>query len=87
MPEAQKIMEYDKVLDRILWELGYQGSLGEKMKKYGKHFKNENAIWEAHKRRNKWAHEVGYKLDEKETNKIAKAYEREIEWLLKKPLR
>ena len=49
------------------------------MKKYGKHFKNENAIWEAHKRRNKLAHEVGYKLDEKETNKIAKAYEREIE--------
>jgi len=87
MPAAQKVLEYDKVLDKVLWELGYEGSLGDKMKQHGSWFADQNAIWDAHKQRNKLAHEVGYELDEKTAKKIAHTYEREIENLLKKKIR
>jgi len=60
------ILEADKLLDEMLRKRGYQGSLGEKLKKSAKQFSDLNALWTAHKVRNKLAHELGYQLKEKE---------------------
>lgn len=56
---ALQIMEYDKVLDHLLSELGFFGSVGEKLKKAGPRFSNIDAIWNVHKLRNTIAHQHG----------------------------
>lgn len=58
------VMEADKLLDQMLKKRGYQGSLGDKLKKARPVFSDNNAIWEAHKLRNKIAHELNYNLKE-----------------------
>ncbi|MBU0727962.1 hypothetical protein KKA95_04725, partial [Patescibacteria group bacterium] len=59
------IMDADKLLDHALYKMGYKGSLGSKLKKSPKLFKNINDVWAAHKVRNNIAHQMNYKIDEK----------------------
>ena len=59
------ILEADKLLDFALKKLGYKGSLGNKLKKAPRLFKNINDVWAAHKIRNNIAHKINYKVDEK----------------------
>ena len=62
------IINADKLLDFVLGKMGYQGSLGEKLKMAKDKFVEDNnysiynGIWEAHKTRNKVVHEVSYEL-------------------------
>lgn len=56
---AMRILEYDKVLDHMLFELGFKGSTGEKLTKAGARFSNKDALWRGHKLRNVVAHEQG----------------------------
>lgn len=59
------IIDADKVLDYALARKGFQGSVGEKLKKAGPRFSDVNGVWRAHKYRNKLAHELGgVKFDE-----------------------
>ena len=53
----QAILDADKLLDHALGVMGYTGSVGEKLKKSGKLFKNLDAVWNAHKLRNRVAHD------------------------------
>lgn len=55
---VRKVMEADKVLDLALGELGYTGSVADKLKKAGPRIKNLQAVWNAHKLRNQLAHET-----------------------------
>jgi hypothetical protein len=50
--------------------LGYSGSLGDKLKKCGSNFHDLNGLWEAHKTRNKIAHEIGFKLEKRECERM-----------------
>ncbi len=59
------IMDADKLLDHALYLFGYKGSLGSKLKKSAKLFKNINKVWAAHKIRNNIAHQINYHVDEK----------------------
>ncbi len=52
------ILDADKLLDYALKTKGYEGSLGEKLKRSGKLFSDINAVWSAHKVRNSIAHEM-----------------------------
>ncbi len=61
----QAILEADKLLDYALRNMGYKGSLGAKLKKAPRLFKNINDVWAAHKVRNNIAHKMNYKVDEK----------------------
>jgi len=61
----QGIMEADKLLDYALARMGHHGSLGTKLKKSPKLFRNINDVWAAHKVRNDIAHKINYKVDEK----------------------
>jgi hypothetical protein len=53
-----KIVEADKVLDLALSLLGYQGSVGEKLKIAGPRFSSIDSVWRAHKLRNSLVHDM-----------------------------
>lgn len=78
LPKTQQILEYDKILDKSLFILGYKGTTGKKMKDYGKKFFHQNNIWFAHKLRNKIAHEIAFTPSEKEFMKAKKSFMKEI---------
>ncbi|MBR0480692.1 hypothetical protein IJJ46_02630, partial [Candidatus Saccharibacteria bacterium] len=58
------IIVADKLLDKALLEMGAPGkTMGERLKKAGGYFSQENSIWHAHKIRNQIAHEHGFRVD------------------------
>lgn len=62
---AQSIIDSDKLLDYGLKVHGFEGTLGEKLKKAGPRFSDLNGVWAAHKLRNRAAHELsGINKDE-----------------------
>lgn len=63
---TQSILDADKLLSYLLEAKGYEGSVGEMLKKSESLFKNVNDIWEAHKMRNRIAHEIGISLSSAE---------------------
>ncbi len=52
------ILDADKLLDYTLGRHGFDGSLGEKLKKGRGKFSDLNGVWRAHKLRNRVAHEM-----------------------------
>ena len=56
--------------------------MADKMKKHNKLFRNTDAIWSAHKMRNRLAHEVGYHPNKLEMEKAINSFHREIEKFL-----
>lgn len=53
------VLEADKLLDEALRERGITGqTMGERMKSYQSRWSNANAVWTAHKLRNRIAHET-----------------------------
>ena len=71
----RKILECDKVLDLLLSELGYQGSLGDKLRKAGKYIPSVQDVWNAHKLRNRIAHEPGTQVSAQEALGASRAFE------------
>jgi hypothetical protein len=72
------IIEADNMLDKMTLDLGFVGGdLGERLKSASAdHFKNLDNAWEAHKVRNKIAHEgLGFKLEYREAKKTIELYE------------
>lgn len=63
------ILEADKILDEGLKLRGYKGSLGEKLKKAGPLFTNQNNVWSAHKLRNRIAHELNITISAGESKR------------------
>ena len=57
--QKHAIMDADKLLDYALKCHGFEGHLGEKLKKAGPRFSDLNGTWSAHKLRNEIAHELG----------------------------
>lgn len=53
------VIDADKLLDFALGKRGFGGNLGEKLKKAGPLFSDLNGVWNAHKLRNRIAHELG----------------------------
>lgn len=73
-----RVLEAEKVLDGLLKELGYDGGFGEKLKRAGPRLRNEDAVWKAHKLRNRIAHEPGVRVTEAEAERALSAFEREL---------
>ena len=63
------------MVDNLLGALGYQGSFADKLKKAGPRFQNLDALWSAHKLRNRIAHEVGIHVQPKEAERALRAFE------------
>lgn len=70
------LMEADKLLDVMLRKRGYQGSLGEKLKRHALLFSDLDAIWTAHKLRNKLAHELDYHPKDQQFKQAMSAFRR-----------
>lgn len=70
------IMNADKLLDALLEKRGYNGPLGERLKKSESLFSNYNGIWRAHKLRNRIAHELNVKVTNKEAKDALNQFER-----------
>lgn len=52
------VLNADKLFDNALKERGYRGdTMGERLKRATKQLRNANAVWAAHKLRNRIAHE------------------------------
>ena len=73
-----QLLEYDKILDQCLIHKRYKGSLGSKMRKHNKNFLNTNAIWEAHKLRNRIAHEMHFTPNSAQASRAVNAFKKEI---------
>lgn len=74
------VMNADKLLDRALKERGYKGStMGERMVSASRALTKRDAVWAAHKLRNKLAHEDDIRL----TPKLTKQALASIKYALK----
>jgi len=69
------IMDADKLLDQMLARRGYSGQLGDKLKRADKVFTDINGIWQAHKLRNRLAHELDFNVSPDEARKALKQFE------------
>ncbi len=79
----KQIIQLDSLLCKVLVGLGYKGSFGEILKQKPKELSNIQDIWFAHKLRNTLAHEVGYKVVEKDGKRVINIFSQAITRLLK----
>ena len=64
---AISVINCDKLLDKALIEMGVPGkTMGDRLKRCGGRFSNENAVWRAHKLRNTIAHETDFEISYKQ---------------------
>jgi hypothetical protein len=72
------ILEADKLLDKMVEKMGYPGAnLGERLRVIEpSDFLTLQEAWEAHKIRNRIAHEAQYQLTEREARKTIGLYEK-----------
>ncbi len=70
------VMEGDKLLDLLLKKRGYKGTLGEKLKKAHKHFPQVQELWDAHKIRNRIAHELDVRVEPREAKRAITSYKK-----------
>ncbi len=75
---VRRILAVDTVLDLTLTELGFVGTLGEKLQKAGPRIGNLQAVWDAHKLRNRLAHEHDASVHGAETDRAVRALESAI---------
>ena len=73
---ARRVLEADSILDKALIALGYEGSLGDKLKEAGPRFSNVDAVWAAHKLRNHIAHEPGAQVSKGESDRAVERLRR-----------
>lgn len=59
MHPVQAVIDADKLLDYALAKKGFAGSVSDKLKLAGPRFSDLDGIWNAHKLRNRAAHELG----------------------------
>ncbi len=68
------VLEGDKLLQLLLRKSGYSGDLGAMLKRAGKLFDNTQALWDAHKLRNRIAHELDIKVEPLQAKHSLAAY-------------
>lgn len=69
------IVNADKLLDMALKARGFKGeTMGERLKSAHSQLRNQNAVWVAHKIRNKIVHEPDVKLSQQATRNALKAF-------------
>lgn len=78
---VRRVWSMDTVLDLALGELGFAGSLGDKLKKAGPRIPNLQAVWEAHKLRNQLAHEHDASVNPAQIDRAVRILEHAIKHL------
>lgn len=80
---VRRVLAVDSVLDRTLTALGFTGSLGDKLKKAGPRIPTIQAVWEAHKLRNRFAHEHDAAPNAGEVDRAVRILEHAIRSLIR----
>lgn len=73
-----RVLEADKALEAALRAAGFSGSTGDMLKAAGPRMANLDAVWSAHKLRNRLAHETHAAVTEREADQALGALERAI---------
>lgn len=81
---VRRVMEAEKVADRLLSALGFSGSFADKLKAASARFGKMESVWSAHKLRNRLAHEPGATIGEKEATNALAAFEQLLKPFLRK---
>ena len=79
---SKRLLEAEKVLDSALECMGVHGSFSDKLKASNHRFGNIQSLWNAHKLRNRIAHEPGFSSNEKESERAVDAFEKALKTLL-----
>lgn len=79
----RKILDADTVICEMLGRLGYQGSMGDRLKKAGPRIRNVQRLWDAHKLRNRIAHEPGFEANASETARALSSFESTLRQFIK----
>jgi hypothetical protein len=74
----RRILDGENVVDLALRSLGYQGSFGDKLKKAGPRFSDVQGLWNAHKLRNRIAHEAGVQISAADADRAMYVFERAL---------
>lgn len=73
------VINADKLLDRALQERAYNGkTMGERLKSARDKFKSNDAVWSAHKLRNRIAHEQDVKVEYEATKRALVAFKQAL---------
>ena len=74
------LIEADNIFDDLLKKIGYQGEdMGERLKQITEaQLANIDELWQAHKTRNRIAHEPGFKLTYSQAKRAIEIYQRAI---------
>jgi len=75
---VRRVFEAEKVVDVLLMELRFRGSFADKLKAAGPLLGDVQPLWNAHKVRNRLAHEVGFVVSEEESRRAVAAFERTV---------
>ena len=71
------IIEADKVFDQVLKQRGFRGeTMGDRLRSAKPSLKNNNAVWSAHKLRNRLVHETEVKVSKKEVSSALASFEK-----------
>lgn len=69
----KKVLEADKILHEALKSFGSNKSMGDLLKRYGSKLPNEQSTWNAHKLRNRIAHEPMMKVSRDDSDRAVAA--------------
>lgn len=73
------VVSADKLLDTALRERGVRGAtLGERLKNAGTHLTHIDQVWQAHKLRNRIAHEDGIVVSKRQTTEALSVFKRAL---------
>ncbi len=78
---TRRVMEAEKVLDHAFKLMGFPGSFADKLKKAERLLSNYQPVWDAHKLRNRIAHEPGFSVSEQESGYAVRQFGKALESL------
>lgn len=76
--EHRQILEAEKIIDSAMKELGYTGTFADKLRRAGPRFRDVQQLWNAHKLRNRIAHEMNLSLNGRDVKSALAAFERAL---------
>lgn len=78
---SRRLLEAESILDHALRDCGYGGTFGEKLRRLQSVLLNIDAVWHAHKLRNRIAHEPGTHVSDEEAKVAISAFEKALRTL------
>ncbi len=76
--DARRVLEAEKILDHAFASLGYRGTFADKLRQAGPRLGGVQAVWDAHKLRNRIAHERSVTVDRAQARRALAAFERAL---------